>query len=151
MHKNFSLKFKLSDIFIIAISLVISIVLIVVVLICNNPYSERKFVEIYHQNVLLEKYKIELNSLTKQETIVLRKSEFPRLLGDFTIYIDSKKGIKVDNITCPNHSCEKQRWVNVTNLPILCIPNDVRIVITTNNYDGSDVIGGVFYEEKFIY
>lgn len=147
MHKNFSLKFRIFDIFVIAISLILSIILIIVIVSINNPFSKKRYVEIYHQNTRLEQYRIELDKVDEQIEIVLKKTDYPRLLGDFTIYINSKKGIKVDHVTCPNHTCEKQGWVNVTNLQILCIPNDVRVVITSNSEDGGEVIGGAFYEK----
>ena len=43
-----------------------------------------------------------------------------------------------------------QGWVNITNLPIVCIPNDVRIVISSTLQNSSDIIifGGYKYEEK---
>lgn len=148
MHRNISLKFHIFDFFIIAISILVSIVLMVVILLTNNPYSNQRYVEIYHNNMCLEQYRIDLDTLDKPLEIVLKKDDYPRLLGDFTICIDPKKGIKVENVTCPNHTCEKQGWVNVTNLPVLCIPNDVRVVITTNSSGGDDVIGGYFYEKE---
>ncbi len=148
MNKNISLKFRIFDILIIAISILVSVVLIIVILLTNNPYSNKRYVEIYHNNTCLEQYRIDLDTLDKPLEIVLKKDDYPRLLGDFTIYIDPKKGIKVDNVTCPNHTCVKQGWVNVTNLPVLCLPNDVRVVITTSSSNGDDVIGGCFYEKE---
>ncbi len=148
MNKNISLKFHIIDILIIAISIIMSVVLMIVILLTNNPYSKKRYVEIYHNNMCLEQYRIDLDTLDKPLEIVLKKDNYPRLLGDFTIYIDPKKGIKVENVTCPNHTCVKQGWVNITNLPVLCLPNDVRVVITTSSSNGNEVIGDNYYEKE---
>lgn len=148
MRRNFSLRFRIADIFIIAGSLIAAIGLMVAVLLTNNPFSSKKYVSVYHQNALLEEYRYALSDLSGTIEIVLRKDDYPRLLGDFTIYVDPDKGIRVEGITCPNHDCEKQGWVNIANLPIVCIPNDVRVVIESEKGDGNEIIGAVFYEKK---
>ncbi len=148
MRKNYSLKFRIADIFVIAGSLIAAVGLMIAVLLTNNPFSSRKYVSVYHQNALLEEYRYSMSDLSETITIVLKKEDYPRLLGDFTIYVSPSKGIKVEGITCPNHDCEKQGWINIANLPIVCIPNDVRVVIESEKGDGDEIIGALFYEKK---
>ena len=70
------------------------------------------------------------------------KEKYPDLLGDFYIDINKDKGIRVHDVTCPNLTCEKQGWVNIANLPIVCIPNDVRVVInSTDDSEGNETLG----------
>lgn len=148
MRKNYSLKFRIADIFVIAGSLIAAVGLMIAVLLTNNPFSSRKYVSVYHQNALLEEYRYSMSDLSETITIVLKKEDYPRLLGDFTIYVSPNKGIKVEGITCPNHDCEKQGWINIANLPVVCIPNDVRVVIESEKSDGDEIIGALFYEKK---
>ena len=152
MNKNFSLKFKKSDIFVIAISILIAISLIVGILLVNKPKEKGgRYVNIYHQNQRLDQYNVDLDTLSKDIEIVLKKEEYPRLLNDFTIQLSKEKGIRVVNITCYDSTCEKQGWVNIPNLPIVCIPNDVRVEISTNNQEGGGIVVGevIYYEKKY--
>ena len=67
MNKNISLKFRIFDILIIAISILVSVVLVIVILLTNNPYSNKRYVEIYHNNTCLEQYRIDLDTLDEQQ------------------------------------------------------------------------------------
>jgi hypothetical protein len=147
MSKNFSLKFKIADIFVIVFSLLVSCGLMIGIFAKNNSFkSSKRIVEIYQNNVLLSQYKIDLNSLDERMTIVLAKDDYPTLLDDFTIELDPKKGIHVTNITCYDHTCEKQGWINIANAPIVCIPNNVQIRITSAS-GGDFTIGGIINEK----
>ena len=92
---------------------------------------------------------LNLNELEETTTITLKKDDYPRLLADFVIELDKDKGVRVKEVDCYDNTCYKQGWVNITNLPIVCIPNDVRIVITSTKGNSSDIIiyGGSKYDE----
>ena len=147
MHKNFSLKFHWYDLIVIVTSIVIAIGFIVGILGFNNSLnSKHRYVNIYHNNVLLEDYKYDLNKLDENIIITLSKDDYPDLLGDFKIEISKSKGVRVYDsedytVNCPNHDCKKLGWVNMYNFPIVCIPNDVRIEITGSNSSGDATLG----------
>lgn len=148
MNKNFSLKHSIKDIILVSISLVIAIVFIVVILLSNKAFSSNKrYLNVYHQNTRLN-ININLNDLTENQIIVLKKEDYPRLINDFKIEVSNKKGVRVKEVTCYDNTCINQGWINVVNLPIVCIPNDVKIVLTsTSGITGDDVIGGIKYEK----
>lgn len=148
MNKNFSLKHSIKDIILVSISLVIAIVFIMVILLSNKAFSSNKrYLNVYHQNTRLN-ININLNDLTENQIIVLKKEDYPRLINDFKIEVSNKKGVRVKEVTCYDNTCINQGWINVVNLPIVCIPNDVKIVLTsTSGITGDDVIGGIKYEK----
>ena len=148
MNKNFSLKHSIKDIILVSISLVIAIVFIVVILLSNKAFSSNnRYLNVYHQNTRLN-ININLNDLTENQIIVLKKEDYPRLIDDFKIEVSNKKGVRVKEVTCYDNTCINQGWINVVNLPIVCIPNDVKIVLTsTSGITGDDVIGGIKYEK----
>lgn len=148
MNNNFSLKFKKFDIIAIVTSIIIAISIMITIFatgLINS--SNTKYVNIYHQGIKLEEYTVNLSTLSKTITIVLEKDKFPKLLDDFTIEVDPKKGVRVKDVTCYDNTCIKQGWVNIINLPIICIPNDVRIEINNNSNDLSgEILGGCIHE-----
>lgn len=148
MNKNFSLKHSIKDIILVSISLVIAIVFIVVILLSNKAFSSNnRYLNVYHQNTRLN-ININLNDLTENQIIILKKEDYPRLINDFKIEVSNKKGVRVKEVTCYDNTCINQGWINVVNLPIVCIPNDVKIVLTsTSGITGDDVIGGIKYEK----
>lgn len=148
MNKNFSLKHSIKDIILVSISLVIAIVFIMVILLSNKAFSSNnRYLNVYHQNTRLN-ININLNDLTENQIIILKKEDYPRLINDFKIEVSNKKGVRVKEVTCYDNTCINQGWINVVNLPIVCIPNDVKIVLTsTSGITGDDVIGGIKYEK----
>ena len=152
MNKNFTLKFKIHDIFVIAIILLLAIGFLVGILLYNQSFNSKdhRYVNIYHQNQRLDKYTIDLNTLEETQIITLKKEDYPRLINDFVIELDKNKGVRVKEVECYDNTCFKQGWVNMTNLPIVCIPNDVRIVISATLQNSGDIIvyGGSKYEEN---
>ena len=142
MNRNFSLKFKIIDIIIIAVSALASISLMVGIFIYNSAFSGNRYVCIYYKSEELKEYRTDIDKLDETYTIILTKEKYPDLLGDFYIDINKDKGIRVHDVTCPNLTCEKQGWVNIANLPIVCIPNDVRVVInSTDDSEGNETLG----------
>ena len=152
MNKNFSLKFKLLDIIVIVTSILVSSSLMVGIFLYNKSLGGTRYLNIYHNQQELTQYHINIDELEETYTIVLKKDVYENLLGDFYIDVDKNKGIRVRDVTCPNLTCEKEGWVNLVNLPIVCIPNDVRVVITsTNTSEGDETLGlgGAYYVKHF--
>ena len=104
--------------------------------------NENKRVEIYYQGKLLEDKIIYFSDLKENEVkeIILSQEQYDKLLGDFSVIIDAKKGVKVDNVTCPNHYCENQGYINSVGMPIVCVPNGVYVIITKTGDDNEIVI-----------
>lgn len=146
MNNKFSLKFKKWDLLIVIISSIVSLTLLFSILIYNiSLRKEERFVAIYHKNQLI-KEKIDLNLLEESKTITLKEVDYPDLLGDFVIEISPKKGVRAYEVTCPNHTCTKQGWVNIPNLSIICIPNKVRIELTSTSSEGDIFLEVMDYE-----
>src|SRR5512133_922499 len=58
-------------------------------------------------------------------------------LGD--VFIEVKdKAIRVEKETSPYHLCSIQGWVQYANVPIVCLPNHIVIVIQNAKGDGED-------------
>ena len=134
MKTNFSLKFKLFDIFILAfvvVAIVASIITTNVVF--GRVFSSENNVEIYYQNQLVKE--IKLDKITKEEKIVLKQEDYDKLLGDLTVLIDPEKGICISDVVCPNHTCVKQGWVKRVGYPVTCLPNGVYVIITSPSPD----------------
>lgn len=154
MHKNFSLKFKIADIFVVSISLIITIIFIIGGYIINYNSNVSKTIHIYHNNKLIDDYLINLNSLSQSMIITLKKSDYPKLSNDFKIELDKEKGVRIyrdENyrVSCPNHDCEKMGWINIYNFPLACVPNDVVVIIKGSNNNGDATLGGLYYEKKY--
>lgn len=142
MKNNFSLKFKISDIFILCFALFCIIVSIVgtnIAFASSNNLSKK--VQIYYQNQLLEDKQIELNYLTEEVKIILSKTEYSDLHGNMTILVNKDKGICISEVVCPDHTCKNQGWINKVGYPIVCVPNGVYIIITSASIDDDIIIG----------
>lgn len=61
-------------------------------------------------------------------------------LGDVTIEVAGGK-VRVEKETSPYHLCSIQGWVQYANIPIVCLPNHIVIIIEngTINPDDPDV------------
>jgi len=58
-------------------------------------------------------------------------------LGD--VFIEVKdKAIRVEKETSPYHLCSIQGWVQYANVPIVCLPNHIVIVIQNAKDGGED-------------
>ena len=134
MKTNFSLKFKLFDIFILTFVVVAIVASIITTnVIFGRVFSSENNVEIYYQNQLVKE--IKLDDIKEETKIVLKQEDYEKLLGDLTVLIDPKKGICISDVTCPNHTCIKQGWVNRVGYPVTCLPNGVYVMITSPNPD----------------
>ena len=149
MKSNFSLKFKLFDIFIIAfllISIVTSIVTTNVVF--SRDLKDDYVVKIYYQGEVLEDKQIKLKDIDEELVVVLEKKEYNKLLGDVTICIDREKGICIKDVTCPNETCMKMGWVKSVGYPVTCLPNGVYVIITSPDVDKDIILGWLLWETK---
>ena len=142
MKSNFSLKFKIFDIFIVAfvvIAIVASIITTNVVF--SRDLKDSYVVQIYYQGELLEDKQIKVKDVDDEMTIVLKKQDYDKLLGDVTILINKDKGICISEVTCPNETCLKMGWVRSVGYPVTCLPNGVHVMITSPDVDQDIVLG----------
>lgn len=134
MKTNFSLKFKFFDIFILAFVVVAIVASIIATnVIFGRVFSNENNVEIYYHNQLIKEVK--LDEITEETKVVLKQEDYDKLLGDLTVLIDPEKGICISDVTCPNHTCIKQGWVNKVGYPVTCLPNGVYVMITSPSPD----------------
>ena len=135
------------------ISTLISSCLLLGILIYNKSSSSHRYVQISHNNIIIKELTTDLNSLQEDKYITLKQDDYPSLLGDFVIELSKSKGARVYESHCPNHDCQRYGWINVVNLPIVCIPNQIRIeIVSSSSSEGGDiVIGGVLYEEQILF
>lgn len=134
MKTNFSLKFKIFDIFILAFVVVAIVASIIATnVIFGRVFSNENNVEIYYHNQLIKE--IKLDEITEETKVVLKQEDYDKLLGDLTVLIDPEKGICISEVTCPNHTCIKQGWVNKVGYPVTCLPNGVYVMITSPSPD----------------
>ena len=129
MKNNFSLKFNLFDLIIIAISGFIAIASIVF----TNIYYDQdsKIVQIQYKNEIIQE--IDYESINGSYFYTLKKEDYPDLYDDFVIEINSEKGIRVYEVTCPNNYCKHQGWVKMSGYPIVCVPNGVIICLVSGS------------------
>ena len=140
MKSNFSLKFKLFDIFIVAFLLVAIVISIVTTnVVFSRDLKDNYVVQIYYQGELLENKQTIIKDVDEEKVIVLTKDEFNKLLGDVTIVINKDKGICIKDVTCPNETCVKMGWVRSVGYPVTCLPNGVYVIITSKDVD-QDII-----------
>ena len=134
MKTNFSLKFKFFDIFILAFVVVAIVASIIATnVIFGRVFSNENNVEIYYHNQLIKE--IKLDEITEETKVVLKQEDYDKLLGELTVLIDPEKGICISEVTCPNHTCIKQGWVNKVGYPVTCLPNGVYVMITSPSPD----------------
>ena len=142
MKSNFSLKFKIFDIFIIAfvvVAIVASIITTNVVF--SRDLKDSYVVQIYYQGELLEDKQIKVKDVDDEMVIVLKKQDYDKLLGDVTILINKDKGICISEVTCPNETCLKMGWVRSVGYPVTCLPNGVHVMITSPDVDQDIILG----------
>lgn len=142
MRNNFSLKFKLFDIFVLAFAVILIVASIITTnVVFASPKNASKTVQIYYQGELIENLEVSLNDLNEEKIIVLKKENYDGLLGDLTIKIDKEKGVCIHDVTCPNLTCQKQGWVKSVGYPVVCIPNGVYVIITSSKIDEDIILG----------
>ena len=142
MKSNFSLKFKLFDIFIVAFLLVAIVISIVTTnVVFYRDLKDNYVVQIYYQGELLENKQVKIKDVDEEKVIILTKDEYNKLLGDVTIVINKDKGICIKDVTCPNETCVKMGWVRSVGYPVTCLPNGVYVIITSKDVDQDIILG----------
>ena len=142
MKSNFSLKFKLFDIFIVAFLLVAIVISIVTTnVVFSRDLKDNYVVQIYYQGELLENKQVKIKDVEEEKIIILTKDEYNKLLGDVTIVINKDKGICIKDVTCPNETCVKMGWVRSVGYPVTCLPNGVYVIITSKDVDQDIILG----------
>lgn len=134
MKNNFSLKFKIFDIFVLVF---VTVCIVATIITTNIVFAKNKdnanSVQIYYQNKMVEE--ILLDDINEHLDFVLTKEKYNGLRGDMTISIDKEKGVCISEVNCPNHLCEKMGWVNEVGVPVVCLPNNVYVIIASSSID----------------
>ena len=137
MSKKFNLKFNVFDVVVGSISVFLALVLL---LINNFAFSNKvslddKVAFIYYNSTKLENHTVYFKNLGNDEVkeIVLFKKDYPLLNDDMTILVSKKDGIKVEEEKSPQKICSKQGWVNRVDVPVVCLPNSVYVIIMDVN------------------
>ena len=134
MKNNFSLKFKIFDIFVLVF---VTFCIVATIITTNIVFAKNKdnanSIQIYYQNKMVEE--ILLDDINEHLDFVLTKEKYNGLRGDMTISIDKEKGVCISEVNCPNHLCEKMGWVNEVGVPVVCVPNNVYVIITSSSID----------------
>lgn len=69
--------------------------------------------------------------LDEDSHIILLTKNYNCLLADMTIEIKDSK-VRVEKEESPRHRCSRQGWVSTPNLPIVCLPNSVMVIIESD-------------------
>ena len=141
MKNNFPIKFKVFDVFILIFAVISIVATIITTNIVfgkdNNKEVDDRVVCIYHKNDLVKEIKIiDINGKVDYK---LTKEEFNDLRGDMIISIDKDKGVCISEVVCPNHLCENMGWVNKKGIPVVCLPNNVYVIISSSSSIDQDI------------
>lgn len=141
MKNNFPIKFKVFDIIILIFAVISIVATIITTNIVfgkdNNKGIDDRVVYIYHKNDLVKEIKIgDINGILDYK---LTKEEFNDLRGDMIISIDKDKGVCISEVVCPNHLCENMGWVNKKGIPVVCLPNNVYVIISSSSSIDQDI------------
>lgn len=105
--------------YIVCLTTIISL-LVAFFLVKQTPATR---VDVYYDNVLIRSM-----NLSEDEVYVLKKENFPLLLGDLTIEIKDGRA-RVQSETSPKHYCSRMGFQKDAGTAIICAPNSVRVVI----------------------
>ena len=143
MSSKFGLKFSGFDVVIGVISVVLAILLLLVnsFLFPSNISIDDKVAFIYYEDEELDEYTVYFKDLKDDEVkeIILLKSEYPSLLADMVILVSKSECIRVKEEESPLKICSEQGWVNSANIPVVCLPNSVYIIIKDLNKIDFDI------------
>lgn len=124
----------------------------------SNKNSDQKYVEIKYQNRLLYD-KDDTNKSTEisfpkegEKKLTFYKNEANIYFSDIdefaflddkitiTIYSDNSIQIKKEDITCSDHVCSNMGRIYQVNTPIVCLPNQIQVMIKTKSNHYPDVV-----------
>lgn len=142
MKNNFSLKFRLFDIFVLSFAIVAIIASIITTnVVFSRDLKDSYTVEIYYQGKELTELRTSFKDVTDEKEIILKKEDYDGLLGNVKILINKEKGICIDEVVCPNHTCKKMGWVKAVAYPVTCLPNSVYVIITSSKSNQDSILG----------
>ena len=55
------------------------------------------------------------------------------------ILIDNEKGVCISEVVCPNHLCVNMGWIKEQGIPVVCLPNNVYVMITSTSSVDNDI------------
>lgn len=91
-----------------------------------------KIARIYQQDKLL--YEIDLSQVTQAYTITIDGEN-----GAENVVLVEQGQISMKSASCPDHLCVKQGAISNGILPIICLPNHIRISIVSQGEESYDV------------
>lgn len=92
-------------------------------------------------NVYYDNHLVATLNLNQEQTLVLKKENYPLLLDDLEITISQGK-VAITKETSPNHICSKQASTSSNLVPLVCLPNHVIVRVETDSLqeDGLDSV-----------
>ena len=143
MSSKFGLKFNGLDVVIGVVSVVLAMLLLLInnIAFSNKVLLDDKVAFVYYNSTKLDEHTVYFKDLKDDEVvkITLLKSEYPLLNDDMTILISKEKGIKVEEDKSPEKICSKQGWVSRVDVPVVCLPNSVYVIISDVNQVDIDI------------
>lgn len=135
MSKKFSLKFSMADLFVIIGAAVFAVLILVFYQPFSGDASGELTACIYVDDRLIYRGETPISKLSDPQIIVVSKENYPDIdiNGRVTVTIDPEKGVAITRSDCPNHDCVHQGFVKMENLPVVCAPNNVVAVLTSNS------------------
>ncbi len=137
MSNKFNLKFNVFDVVIGVVSIVLALSLLLVnsFVFSNNVSLDDKVAFIYYNSIKLEDKTVYFKDLEDEEVkeVILLKEDYPLLNADMTILISKNEGVKVEEEESPQKICSKQGWVKRVDVPVVCLPNSVYVIIMDIN------------------
>jgi hypothetical protein len=122
--KRFALEKKPADTYTFSVLMIMIASLITITNIFNRPVGDL-FVSVYIEQQLVNQY-----SLYDDQTLTFSQVDYPILLGDITLAIESQR-MRIIEETSPLNICSQQGWIGSPGLPIICAPNYFMAVIET--------------------
>lgn len=134
MKKKIALERKKADWLVYGVTFLI--LLSIVIALFGFSKSSANQVTIRYNNELIYTMYLDQN-----EEYLMKKSDFPLLLGDMVVEVSNKR-VRVKEETSPYHFCSKLGWVSLKGMALICAPNYV--VVTVQGYydSGFDIIPG---------
>ena len=141
VNKKFSLKFNFFDVLVAFLATILAISLIVInnVMFKTDENYDNKVANVYYDSELIKSKPFKEIEDGEEFEIILKKKEYPLLLDDMTILISKEKGVRIAEEKSPQKICSRQGWVDKTEVPVVCLPNSVYVVIQDLNQVDMDI------------
>ena len=133
MNNKISLKFKKLDL-IVYLTIALLIISMSITIIVNKLRTKGNTITVSYYGEVVHTMKLDVD-----EQYVMRKEEFPRLLGDITIIVENNK-VRVDKQTSQHNYCELMGDQDTAGTSLICAPNGVVVSILGNSASSEDFI-----------